>query len=96
MFDLTVVRLIRCKINHTKSSFGREIRKSSTCAKFDLSLFTSAYLLVLLLLLLLLLMTMNSCLCVDYYFCSQDGGSDQARAFCMRYEVIVSTVHDIY
>ena len=29
MFDLAEVRLIRCKIGHTKSSFGREILKKS-------------------------------------------------------------------
>ena len=39
MFDLAKVQLNRCKISHTKSSFGLEIWEASTCAKFNLNIF---------------------------------------------------------
>ena len=44
MFDLIEIGLIRfwlicCKISHTKSSFGWEIKKGLTYAKFDLNVF---------------------------------------------------------
>ena len=39
MFSLVEIRLIRCRISHTMSSTGREIKKGSTYAKFDWSVF---------------------------------------------------------
>ena len=39
MFDVVEIRLIRCKLGHTKTSFRCEITKGSTYTKFDLSLF---------------------------------------------------------
>ena len=39
MFDVVEICLLRCKLSHTKTSFGCEIAKGSTYTKFDLSVF---------------------------------------------------------
>ena len=39
VFDVVEIRLLRCKLSHTKSSFGCEITKGSIYTKFDLSVF---------------------------------------------------------